>query len=99
DFLSYEILNQYPPDAFIANIGGHPYFQWTPDLTAHETDGGNYWVTISVTDNFQGYGYASFLVTVADSNLAPFIYYPGSFNIDEGTTLAFYMSGSDPDGD
>ena len=76
-----------------ANTG---VFSWTPT----ETQGGlTPSVTITVTDNGSGNltDSETFTITVGDTNTAPVLAAIGNQSVNEGATLSFTATASDPD--
>jgi hypothetical protein len=71
-------------------------FTWTPDYT----QAGNYQVTFTVTDNGTPPQSASeaITITVGDVNRPPVLNPIGNQTVNEGQTLSFTVTGSDPDG-
>lgn len=72
-------------------------FEWTPDYD----DAGNYDVTFVATDDGDPSLSASTTVTITveNTNRAPVLDSIGNQTINEGQTLQFSVSGTDPDGD
>ena len=95
DFLTYNAENLPPGAAFNSNTGE---FNWTP---GYDQAGVYADVLFSVTDDGEPAltDTESISITVGSVNRAPVLSVIGDKTIDEGGSLTFTVSGSDPDGD
>jgi hypothetical protein len=88
-----------PPGAsFLDNGDNTGLFSWTP-MPGQE---GDYVASFSGLDNRGGSGAASTQISVAGDpggNLPPAVIAPAAEEIDEGVTLSFVVTATDPDGD
>ena len=79
--------------SFVDNGNGTGTFNWTPDFT----QSGGYNVTFRATDSSGAEDSEVVPITVLNVNRAPTISVPGSQSVDEGTSLNFGVSATDPD--
>ena len=97
DALSFALANAPTGATLVDNGDGTALFSWTPSFT----QAGNFQPIISVTDS--GVPMASdseqVTLTVGDVNRPPVLAPIGARTVNEGETLSFLVSASDPDGD
>ncbi|WP_129582714.1 putative Ig domain-containing protein, partial [Methanolobus psychrotolerans] len=91
DTLTYSATNLPPGASF--DVGARE-FVWTPGYEAS----GIYSVTVSVSDGFLSDS-ETISIFVANINRQPLLNDIGNKAVDEGSTLRFTISGSDPDSD
>jgi guanyl-specific ribonuclease Sa len=71
----------------------------TISYTAAETNGGNYTVTITATDNHSAPASQTFTWTVIYYNAPPVVTNPGDQSSNEGDPVSLHILASDPNGD
>ncbi len=92
--LTFALGNQ-PTGATLTNNGnGTATFNWTPNFT----QAGNYSVNVTVTDGGGLSNTQSFNITVNNVNRAPALDAIGNQTVNEGQSLTFTATASDPDG-
>ncbi len=91
DPLTYSAIG-LPSGAFLNSSTGA--FSWTPSYS----QSGTHNVTFSVSDNNGGTDFEAITITVTNVNRAPVLAAIGNKSVNEGATLLFTISASDPDG-
>jgi hypothetical protein len=97
DGLSFAVAN-LPTGAQLTDNGdGSALFSWTPSFA----QGGNYQVRFIVTDDGSPAASDSeeITITVGNVNRPPILAAIGNHQVNEGESLSFDLSASDPDGD
>ncbi|HZI89041.1 MAG TPA: Ig-like domain-containing protein, partial [Candidatus Polarisedimenticolia bacterium] len=93
--LFFRVSSKPAGATFIDNHNNTASFSWTPDFT----QSGTYGPTFIVDDTFGGVDSKGVSIAVANVNQAPELNPIGDQQVERGSSMSLFVSGSDPDDD